>query len=374
MTETPTTITTVPPAPGERLALAGAARRTVLPHSRPRHDPDTPASGPLPFTDGPEAMTWFTAARSDLEAQFAHLVQEGEDEAAAIFAAEAGALWEIAGYWRTWHDLHRDGLIAATTAGLDDTVRHHLLSLADALWRLGEPGAAAAAYRRALASAVGAADWWGAGFAHRGIALLALEDGGTDGSESHLDGAAECFRRCGDARGTAMVVRSRAALHLARGEAGPARAFAEQALAEFTVLEDPWTLAWGRLEYGRILHATGEGAAAIAPLAAAAAVFDRFLDESSRSRAFGLLADVAAASGDVIAAKRYRRAAESTQVPLPAAIRTRAIPPAADPADAPSRGAMGEPRRTSGHHHPASPPAAPVGGAAACDDTTIEEY
>ncbi|WP_335990011.1 hypothetical protein [Glycomyces sp. MUSA5-2] len=340
-----TDLATTTPSRQEWTALAGAARRAALPHSRPRHDPHAAAREPLTFADGPEAMAWFTAARLELEARFTHLVQDGDDEGAARFAAEAGALWEIAGYWRTWHDLHRDGLIAATTAGLDDAVRHHLLGLADALQRRGERDAAGPAYRRALAAAVGAADWWGAGFAHRGIALLALEGGGTNGAESHLDAAEECFRRCGDARGTAMVVHSRAALHLAGGEPGPALAHAEQAVAELAVLEDQWSLAWGRLEYGRILHANGEGTAAIAELEAAADVFDQFLDEPTRSLAFELLTDVAAATGQVVAAKRYRRAARSAQVPLPAALR-RALEPtsatvtalASDPAQEGGRG------------------------------------
>lgn len=133
----------------------------------------------------------------------------------------------------------------------------NLLGLGDCHWQAGRRTEARDVYERCAAIANRIGHLWLEAFSERGLGHLALEDGDPEGAEVRFHRALALFGSGGFPRGEGQALRSLAEAHEAQGDGEVALRFARDAVAKYASIDDPWSLAWGRLAFGRIAGANG---------------------------------------------------------------------------------------------------------------------
>lgn len=292
------------------LLVTDECRRSVLPHSA-----DVPLVPRLglhvrgEFADSTEAWDWFGAERPNVLAALRRAEEFGQLDLVWKLALAASGPLELHSCWPDWETTARAGVTAAHTLGDAYGEAAGLLILGDARARIDRLDEAAEHYQEAATLARAIPVPWIEGFAERGIGLLHESRNAPDAALPHFEAAFRIFRDVGHRRGEGMSLLSIAATHRARHDPGRATDHGTRALRILADLDDPWTLAWGRLEQARNLAESGRESEAEAELRTALAVFRDHGDRHSEALALTVLGDVCRRTGRVEEAREHRAAA-----------------------------------------------------------------
>nr|WP_233221789.1 tetratricopeptide repeat protein [Streptomyces carminius] len=275
------------------LLVTDLVRRGILPHSVaiplvPAHEVEVGE----PFRDSSEALDWFDTERINVLAALRQASDYGQlDILWKLSLALSGPL-EMRSHWSDWESTMRTGLSAAQTLGdtYGEAVCH--LVLGDATWRVGRLEEAFEQYRNASRVASGIPDSWIEGFARRGMGLLEEERERYEAALPHFETALRVFRSGGHRRGEGMSLLSMAKCVRVLGDPTEAVEHGHRFLEIFQELDDPWTLAWGRLAHASGLMDTGRENDARTCLDQALEAFREFGDHRSEAMALTTYGEV----------------------------------------------------------------------------------
>lgn len=301
---------------GWYLHAADRARQAILPYSNAV--PLVPIeSDSIPrFQDGRQAMDWFGVERFNLLSLLDQAMDLGQYDIAWKLPVVADGLFELGSYRIEWRETHEEGVKAAETIGDDLGVAANLLGLGDCHWQAGRRVEAQDVYVRCAATANRIGHLWLEAFAERGLGHLALEDGDPEGAKVRFDRALELFGSGGFPRGEGQALRSLAEAHEAQGDGEGALRFARDAIAKYASIDDPWSLAWGRLAFGRIAGANSLLDEAETALRQSVETFRNLDDKRSTARGLHPLGLVLEANGLAVEARECWEEAFAILEPL----------------------------------------------------------
>jgi tetratricopeptide (TPR) repeat protein len=282
------------------LHTTDAGRLAILPHSA--EVPLVPLNdivAPDPFDNASDAMTWFTGERLNLRDAIRQAFHLGQYDITWKLAMASSSFFELQSYWADWEDNHRVGLSAALALGDPLGEASNTLLLADAAWRIGNTDDAIEKYERAAGLGGTLSIGWLAGYAHRGLGLIHQKHGDHPTAAREFTTALGVFQSAGPPRGEAMTLLSLAQSARTLGDLDTAHAVGMRALTIFEELDDPWSLAWGRLDFAKTLVAADRTEQAIQQLRQASDVFDVFKDHRSDATACELLGEQLLRAGDI---------------------------------------------------------------------------
>jgi tetratricopeptide (TPR) repeat protein len=268
------------------LHAADRARQAILPYSNAVPLVPLEADSLPRFEDARQAMDWFGLERMNLLNLLDQAMDLGQYDIAWKLPVVTDGLFELGSYWIEWREIHEEGIKAAEIIGDELGIAANVYSLGDAHWRAGRRAEARDAYERSATLAHGIQHLWLEAFSQRGLGHLVLEDGDAAAARSRFEAALELFRLGGFPRGEGQALRSLAEAHDADGDTDTALAFAREAVAKYASIDDPWSLAWGRLAFGRIAGGAGLPEQAETALRECIETFRQFND--MRSAAMGL--------------------------------------------------------------------------------------
>ncbi len=292
------------------LASGRDAVRAVLPNFRTVPDPEgTPPAEPLTFDTSHAALTWFERERPTLADALRAAGDHELHDLAWRLPAVIYPLFEHTRHWHEWREINQAGLDAARALGNRHGQARNLLGLADAQWLLGTTDQALEHYAAALEAAREVDDAWVEGFALRQIAALRWERDADEEAPALIRGAIDAFHRAEDRRGEGMALLSLADQETNLGNTGSALQHCGSALAIFTDIADPWTVAWGQCFRADALASAGRPTDAIDQYQAALTVFVDLADLDTEAVARIGLGRAHAALGESEQARNHLGAA-----------------------------------------------------------------
>ncbi|WP_165488312.1 ATP-binding protein [Actinomadura formosensis] len=274
------------------LLSTDARRRAALPHSAMVPlVPDDDIEVAEKVGSSADATRWFAEERANIVAALNQSIEYGQFDITWKLATVASGLLELQSYWTDWEEGMRLGLRAARTIG--DTYGEAVcnLILADAVWRAGRPDEAATHYQVTASMADVISAGWMRGFALRGLGLLREERADFISAQEYFQQALRVFRAAGPRRGEGMSLLSLGKCARALHDLPRSIELLEQAALIFEVIDDQWTLAYGKLPLATSLLEAGRTEEAISHLRQAAESFAAFRDRRSEALALESLAE-----------------------------------------------------------------------------------
>ncbi|MEU6539428.1 tetratricopeptide repeat protein [Streptomyces sp. NPDC047000] len=288
------------------LLTADRCRQVVLPHSA--EVPLVPARGidePDDFGGRAEAWDWFECERLNLLTALETANELAQLDIVWKLALVISGPLELRSYWADWESSVRAGLLAARTLGDELGEAASLLVLGDASWRIGRLDDAFAQYESAALIGNSLKIPWIEGFARRGMGLLRAEGGDAETALTYFTEALNIFQEVDHRRGAGMSLLSLAKSHQALNDEAAAMECGARALRVFETIEDPWTLAWGRLTQASILTAASLDDQALELLRQALATFRESGDRRSEAMALTEMAEISYRHSNTAAASTH---------------------------------------------------------------------
>ncbi|MEQ4301031.1 BTAD domain-containing putative transcriptional regulator [Plantactinospora sp. B6F1] len=261
------------------------------------------------FTDGPQAVAWFTAEHRALLAAIRWIADHGLDDQAVPMAWVLTDFFHRQGHWTDWVTGQQVALDAARRLGdrAGQGWAHRVLGHAYVL--LGRPQDALCQFEHALEQYRALADHVGQGTSHLGLGGLLEQDGRYREALHQCQRALIHFSQANDRIGRARALNAVGWCHALLGDHQQALTHCRAALAIQRALGDRRGMATSLDSIGYLHHQFGEHAAAVDCYQEAVELFREEGDRYYEADVLHHLGDTHLARGDRTAANEvWRRA------------------------------------------------------------------